>query len=170
MNCETLIVAGGIKNRLVQQLGILDEDTGANALVLRPDSSVAGFVSGLTFTRSKTENIDNLIHRQAEQTVSELLEKGEVEKARELIFKLAPPFDPEAVDEKGRKLKKPVYNYAHLRARARVYLALGNREAALADAEEVLDFLTTKGGWMSMRPEGLDEAEDFVKSLKGGKK
>ncbi len=170
LNCETLIVAGGIKNRLVQQLGILDEDTGANALVLRPDSSVAGFVSGLTFTRSKTEIIDNLIIRQDEQTVSELLEKGEVEKARELIFKLAPPFDPEAVDEKGRKLKKPVYNYAHLRARARVYLALGNREAALADAEEVLDFLTTKGGWMSMRPEGLDEAEDFVKSLKGGKK
>ena len=88
LNCETLIVAGGIKNRLVQQLGILDEDTGANALVLRPDSSVAGFVSGLTFTRSKTEIIDNLIIRQDEQTVSELLEKGEVEKARELIFKL----------------------------------------------------------------------------------
>lgn len=169
LNCEILMVPEGTNHPLVQQLGILDEDTGANALVLRPDGKVASFVSGLTLSRSKAEIINNLIIQQDEQTVIDLLAKGEAEKARELIFKLAPPFDPEAVDEKGRKLKKPVHNYIHLRARARVYRALGDQAAALSDAEEVLKFLTTKGGWMSMRPEGLDEAEDYVKALKGGK-
>jgi hypothetical protein len=168
-NCEILMVPAGTNHPLVQQLGILDEDTGANALVLRPDGKVASFVSGLTLSRSKAEIINNLIIQQDEQTVIDLLAKGEAEKAKELIFKLAPPFDPEAVDEKGRKLKKPVHNYIHLRARARVYQALGDQAAALTDAEEVLKFLTTKGGWMSMRPEGLDEAEDYVKALKGGK-
>ncbi|MEN8870788.1 MAG: hypothetical protein ABF380_08090 [Akkermansiaceae bacterium] len=168
LNCETMIVPGGLENSLTRQLGILDEDTGVNALVLRPEGGVAGFISGLTMSRSKTEIINNMIDQQDEQTVNGLLEKGEIEKAKELIFKLAPPFDPEAVDEKGRKLKKPVHSYFHLRARARVYQALEDQSAALTDAEEVLKFLTTKGGWMSMRPDGLDEAEDFVKLLKSG--
>ena len=72
-----------------------------------------------------------------------------------------PPFDPEAVDERGRKLRKPVYNYVHIRARAKTYVALENWDAALADAEEVANFLTSKGGWMSMRPVELDEAEQL---------
>ena len=75
-------------------------------------------------------------------------------------------FDPEAVDERGRKLKKPVYNHVHIRARARVNAALKNWDAAEADAEEVVKFLTSKGGWMSMRPVALDEAEELLESIK----
>ena len=112
--------------------------------------------------------MQSLIIYQDEKTVEDLISEGKAAEAKEYILELVPPFDPEAVDEKGRKLKKPVYDHVHLRARAKAYLATGDREAALADAQEVLDFLTTKGGWMSMRPEGLDEAEIFVEELKGG--
>ncbi len=41
LNCQTLMVPGGRKNPLVQQLGILDEDEQPNALLLRPDGSIA---------------------------------------------------------------------------------------------------------------------------------
>ena len=94
-----------------------------------------------------------------------MLESGEIEKAKQLIFKLDPPYDPEAVDEKGRKPKKLVYHHVNLRARARVYAALKEWDAALADAEEVVKFLTSKGGWMSMRPDGLGEAEEQLDTI-----
>jgi len=165
-NCETMILPGGSENPLVQQLGVLDEDQQANALVLRPDGRVAGFVSGMTMARSKQQLMQNLIIFQDEKTVEKLIADGKAEEAKGYIYSLAPPFDPEAVDEKGRKLKKPVYSHVHLRARAKAHLADGNTEAALADAQEVLKFLTSKGGWMSMRPEGLDEAEELVERLR----
>jgi hypothetical protein len=57
------------------------------------------------------------------------------------ISGLTMPHDPKAVDEKGRKPKKPVYNHVHFRARARFYVALKDWDAALVDAEEVVKFL-----------------------------
>ena len=45
LNCEVLTVPGGVSNPLVRQLGILDEDIGTNALILRPDGSVAASLS-----------------------------------------------------------------------------------------------------------------------------
>lgn len=122
-------------------------------------------VSGLTMSKVNGELIPNLIAQHDEQTVNALLESGEIEKAKELIFKLVPPYDPEAVDERGHKLKNPAYNDVHLRARARVYMVLENWDAALADAEEIVKFLTGKGGWMSMRPEDLDEAEELLETI-----
>lgn len=165
LNCEIVTVPGGVSNPLVRQLGILNEDTGVNALLLRPDGTIANFVSEMAMTRSKQQLIPNIMEQSDEEAVMALLEKGEIEKARELIFKVAPLFDPEAVDEKGRKLKKPVYSHFHLRARAHVFKALGNNEAALADAKEVLKFLREKGGWLTLLPEGLDEAEMMVEGL-----
>ncbi len=94
------------------------------------------------------------------------MESGDLEKAKELIFKLAPPYDPEAVDEKGRKLKKPVFSLAHLRARARVYMALKDWDAALADAEEVVGRQTATDGGMSMRSDELDEAEKLRDAIR----
>jgi hypothetical protein len=75
---------------------------------------------------------------------------------------LVPPFDPDAVDEKGNKPKKPVFSVSHVRARARFYMALKDWDAALADAEEVVNRLTASGGFLSMRPEALDEAEELL--------
>ena len=34
------------------------------------------------------------------------------------------------------------------------------------DAEEVLQFLKEKAGWMTLLPKGLEEAEELVKLLK----
>lgn len=166
LGCETLVVKGGLENPLVQQLGILDEDQQPNALVFRPDGSIALTISGLTMSRTRSQLIPNLIDRQDEESVVALLESGKVDQAKELIFKIAPPFDPEAVDERGRKLKKPVYNYMHIRARAKTYVALEDWDSALVDAEEVANFLTSKGGWMSMRPVELDEAEQLVEMIR----
>ena len=166
LGCQTLVVPGGLENPIVQQLGILDEDEQPNALVLRPDGSVALTISGLTMSRTRSQLIPNLIDRQDEESVVALLDSGKIDQAKDLILKIAPPFDPEAVDERGRKLRKPVYNYVHIRARAKTYVALENWEAALADAEEVANFLTSKGGWMSMRPVELDEAEQLVEMIR----
>ncbi|HAC78751.1 MAG TPA: hypothetical protein DCG06_00525 [Deltaproteobacteria bacterium] len=166
LNCEVLTVPGGVSNPLVRQLGILDEDIGTNALILRPDGSVAASLSEMTMTRSKHELIPNIISWSDEEAVMALLEKGEIEKAKDYIFTVAPPFDPKAVDGKGRPLKKPVEKYVHLRARAYVYLALGDKKAALNDAEEVLQFLKAKAGWMTLLPKGLEEAEELVELLK----
>ena len=166
LGCQTLVVQGGLENPLVQQLGILDEDQQPNALVFRPDGSIALVNSGLTMSRTRSQLIPNLIDRQDEESVVALLESGKIDQAKKLILKIAPPFDPEAVDERGRKLRKPVYNYMHIRARAKTYVALEDWDAALADAEEVANFLTSKGGWMSMRPVELDEAEQLVEMIR----
>ena len=53
LNCPTLVVPGGTKNPLVQQLGILDEDQHPNALLLRPDGTTAAAISGLTMSRGQ---------------------------------------------------------------------------------------------------------------------
>jgi hypothetical protein len=146
LDCQTLVVPGGVANPLVRQLGILDEDERPNALVLRPDGSIAVVLSGLTMSREKGELIPNLVEWHDEQAVQTLLESGEIENAKQLIFKLAPPYDPEAVDEKGRKLKEPVFGVAHVRARARVFMALNDWDAAQADA--------------------LDEAEELLETIR----
>ena len=165
VTADELVVPGGATNPLVQQLGILDEDELANALVLSPDGRIAAAVSGLAMSRVKGELIPNIVEWHDEQAVTTMLERGDLEKAKELIFKCAPPYDPEAVDEKGHKLKKPVFSVAHVRARARVYMALKDWDAALADAEEGVKRLTEKGGWMSRRPVELDEAEELRESI-----
>ena len=87
------------------------------------------------------------------------LERGDVEAAKQHIFALAPPFDPNAVDEKGRKLKAPQYSLAHLRARARVYAALKEWDNALTDAEEVVSRQLSTDGSLSLRTDELDKSE-----------
>jgi len=166
LDCETLLVPGGLDHPLVQQLGILDEDERPNALVLRPDGSIAVVLSGLTMSRVKGAVISNVVDWHDEQTVKVLLENGNLEKARELIFKLAPPIDPEAVDEKGRKLKTPVFSLAHLRSRVRVSLAMKNWDAALQDADEVVKRQTATDGGMSLRTAELDEAEELRDTIR----
>jgi len=160
-DCQTVVVPGGVAHPLVRQLGMLEENERPNALVLRPDGTLATFLSGLTLSRAGPEVILNIVDWHDEQVVASLLDSGAIGKAQEFIFKLAPPFDPEAVDEKGRKLKKPEFSVSHVRARARVYIALQDWKAALGDAEELVKRLTETGGSMSLRPEELDEAEEL---------
>lgn len=166
LEAEVVMVPGGVAHPLVKQVGVTDEDQRSNALVLRPDGKVAIFLSAHTLTRAKGQAIANVIEWHDRRKVEDLLEAGKVAEAREFILALAPVFDPEAVDERGRKLKKPVIDPSHLRARARVYLAMGEYDKALADAEEVAQEQMRVEGWMSLRTNQLDEDEAFRDEVK----
>jgi hypothetical protein len=114
--------------------------------------------------------LSDVICHQDELAVIAALERGDVQSAKEHIMALAPPFDPDAVDERGRKIKKPTYHTAHLRARARVYMALKEWDKALADAEEIYSRQYGTDSGMSLRTAELDEAEqlrDEIIKLRG---
>ena len=170
LDCPVVSVPGGLANPIIHRLGILSEDTKTNSVLLDKHGRVLTAISGLTSNKDSRTMI-NVIARLDEQAVDAALEKGEIEKAKQFIMALAPPFDPEAVDEKGRKIaKKPDYNLAHLRARARVFIALKDWDKALADAEEVVARQIGTDGGMSLRTDELDEAEalrDRIRELSG---
>ena len=65
-----------------------------------------------------------------------------------------------------RPLKKPRYPLAHLRSRARVYMALEEWDKALADAEEVVQRQLGTDGGMSLRTDELDESEALRDSIR----
>ena len=97
---------------------------------------------------------------------SEIRQGAQAEAAKKFIYQLAPPYDPEAVDGGGRKLRKPNHNLSLLRARSRVHLALGELDKALADAEQVcMRQLSTDGG-MSMKTDQLVADEAYFAEMK----
>lgn len=158
--CPLLLVPQGLDSPLVHRLGILSEDTGLNGVLIDKSGQIAVMVSGLgSAGRGAIATFENVIAGEDERTVSALLERGESQAAKDRMLLLAPLFDPEAVDERGRKLRPPQYNLAHLRARARVFMALGELDKALADAEEVVARQLGTDGGMSLRTDELDESE-----------
>ena len=161
VECPVLIVPGGLENPLVHRLGLISEDEKVNSVLIRKDGRIALAMSGFMGTQDQRyiELPSNVIGRVDEEFVSAALARGDVEAAKQRIFALAPPFDPNAVDEKGRKLKPPVHGLAHLRARARVYAALKEWDKALADAQEVVSRQLDKDGSMSLRTDELDASE-----------
>ena len=167
LDCQILVVPGGIANPVVQHLGIVSENERPNALLLRPDGSIAVFLSGLSMQGKSAANvIQNVVDWHDEQAIIAMLERGDLDKAKELAFTLAPPFDPEAVDEKGRKLREPTFRLAHLSNRARVYMAMEQWDAALKDAEGVVKGHTSTAGGMSLRTNELDQAEALRDSIR----
>lgn len=165
-----LTVPNGMNNPLIHRLGIQSEDHQLNSILIDQKGRIALAASGLiTEGRGNATIHINVIASEEEKSVVALLEKGDITAAKDTIFRLAPPFDPSAVDAKGKPLKKPTYNIAHLRARARVYLALKDLDKALADAEEVVKEQLGKDGGMSLRTKELDASEalrDQIKALK----
>jgi hypothetical protein len=158
--CPVLILPGGINNPLIQRLGILSEDNQINSVLIGKDGRIALALSGLNKQSGRGgSTLTNVIEREDERFVSAALERGDIETAKARILALAPPFDPKAVDDRGRPLKKPQYGLAHLSARARVYMALKEWDNALADAEEVVQRQLGTDGGMSLRTDELDEAE-----------
>jgi len=91
--------------------------------------------------------------------INAALKRGDVAAAEKRIMELAPPYDPNAVDDRGRKLKEPKYSLAHIRARARVYMALKKWNKALEDAELVVARQLGAAGGMSLRTDELNESE-----------
>lgn len=157
-----LQVPGGMSHPLVHRLGLLSENEGA--VMVDKQGRILTVISGIPFG-SAPQALENTVLRQDEKAVSEALERGEIQAAKERIMALAPPYDPEAVDERGRKLRKPKYSLPHLRARARVYMALKQWDKALADAEVVLKIQLGAAGGMSLRTDELDESEALRDSI-----
>lgn len=160
VECPILTVPGGMDSPLIHRLGILSEDSQTNSVLVNKDGRIALVLSGLLNEgRGEGVAIRNVIIREDEKAISAALERGEVQAAKDKILALAPPYDPNAVDAKGRKLPKPTCSLAHLRARARVYMALKDWDKALADAEEVVSRQLGTDGGMSLRTDELDESE-----------
>ena len=77
---------------------------------------------------------------------------------KRLAFAFAPVEDAAAEGEKKKPTKKKIA-VPHLRSRAKVYQAMGELEAASADAEETYLAVNSKAGYLSMRTEELEETE-----------
>jgi hypothetical protein len=158
-DCRTMVVPGGMRNQMVQRLGILAEDKSLNVTVLRPDGTIALALSGLAKGSYKGGGlIRNIIAWDEEKEVNLALEDGDLEKARRLAFKRAPIEEPTSHDPKKGKKRRPLINLHHLRSRAKVYMALKDWKAALADMEQVVDRKTREDAHMSMKTAELREA------------
>ncbi|MCX7310218.1 MAG: hypothetical protein NTV56_00455 [Alphaproteobacteria bacterium] len=162
VNCAIVTVPGGIKTPLIQRLGVLSEDSQLNSVLVNKDGRIAVMLSGIDH---RDGVILNVIMHEDEKAIDALLERGDIQAAKDKIFALAPPFDPNAVDARGRKLPKPTYSLAHLRARAQVYVALKDYDKALADAEEVVERQLGTDGGMSLRTDELDASQELRDQL-----
>jgi len=154
-----VMVPNGLRNPLVQKLGIMSEDERPNVLVLRPDGSIAAMLS------KQKDAIFNIIDWHDESLVKAALEKGDIDEAKRLALQFAPEPPPPSTDPKKKNITPPPHSTEHLRARARVYLALKDYDKALADAEEVVTRQLGTDGGMSLRTKELDDAEKFRDAL-----
>ncbi len=161
-----LKIPGGINDPLVHRLGLLDHKGGM--VLLNKKGRILNALSRDALG-SNYYIIPDTVHRLDEATVMAALEKGETKTAEALIMKHVPPYDPEAKDERGRKLPVPKYSLPHLRARCQYYMALKDWDKALKDAEAVVAKQLSAAGGMSLRTPELDESEalrDELKELK----
>lgn len=162
LDAPVLTVPGGIDNPLASRLGILSEDNQLNSVLVGRDGRIAAVISGMAKQSGRGGGtLGNVVCGEDEKAVSAALDSGDLESAKRRILTLAPLFDPEAVDARGRKPVKPTLPLAHLRARARVFMALEEWDQALADAEEVVSRQVEIDGGMSLRTRELDEAEQL---------
>lgn len=154
---QTLLVPGGMNHPVVQQVGILEEDTRPNIVMIQPDGRIATMLSGLTMS-AKANAMQNVIQQHDEHLVDEALARGDLNEAKRLAFTHAPveQVKPEDAHKhwKPKKLSLP-----HLRARAKVYMAMEDWEAAYEDADVVYLEVKKKAGYISMRTEDLAEME-----------
>lgn len=165
--CTMLGVPGGLDNPVVHRLGMLSTTRGLNSVLVDRQGRILCAISGLATHSSRSgSTLVNVVTHQDALKVDALLEEGKVDAARDFILSLAPPYDPEAVDDRGRKLRKPNYALSHLRARARVYVALKQWDNALADAEEVCSRQLSKDGGMSLRTDQLEADEALRDEIK----
>ncbi len=158
----TLLVPGGIQNPIVRKLGILAEDTRPNLVILRPDGSIAGALSGLTMSAQHGNVIQNILEWHDEKAVDEALARGDLDEAKRLAFAFAPVEEPAST----KKKKKKKISVPHLRSRAKVYMTMKNWKAALADVEQAYLAVNSKAGWLSMRTDDLDETEELRAAIR----
>jgi len=105
---STVILPGGNAHPLAQRLGLVAEKERHNVVLIDRAGRIAVMVLGWD---SKASNpavtCSNVIAREDETSISDLLERGDITAAKNRIFRIAPLYDPDAVDNRGRKLRKP---------------------------------------------------------------
>jgi len=168
----TMLVPDGMLNPIVQKLGILEdaEDVPVNRrppnlLLLRPDGGIALMLSGSTMRFNKASVIQNVIEWNDEKMVDEALSRGDIEEAKRLALAHA-PVDQLPPPDAPRNWKPKKISIPHLRSRAKVYLAMGELEAAADDAEQVYLAVNQKAGYISMRTDDLEETEALRETIR----
>ena len=152
-----VLVPGGMQNAIVQELGILEEGTRPNIVIIRPDGSVAAALSGLTMSTQHGDVVQNVIEWHDEKAVDAALARNDLDEAKRLAFAYAPVVDPASPDQKPAK----TISVPHLRSRARVYMAMKQWQAAFDDAEQAYLAVNIKAGWLSMRTAELEMTEQL---------
>jgi len=138
-DCQTVVVPDGVRNRLVHRLGLLAPDEQPSVIVLRPDGVIAAALPGAApGGRLPRGFVRNVIEWHDEKAVDEALKNGNLEEAKRLALKLAPTEKPAPAVGKRVKKSDTAISLPHLRSRAKVYMALKDWKAALADVEEVV--------------------------------
>lgn len=156
-----VLVPGGMQNSIVQKMGILEEDTRPNIVILRPDGSVAAALSGMTMSSQHGDVVQNVIEWHDEKAVDNALARGDLDEAKRLAFAFAPVADPTTPDKKPAK----AISVPHLRSRAKVYMAMQQWQAAFDDAEQAYLAVNIKAGWLSMRTAELDMTEKLKAAI-----
>lgn len=162
---QTMLVPEGIKHPIVQRLGILADGGKPDILIIRPDGTIAAFLSGMTMISQNGNAMQNLLEWQDEKSVDDALASGDLQLAKRLAFTFAPVAPPENPDQKKQPVQK--VGVPHLRARTKVSMALGDMEAAKADVQEVYLEVNRKAGWLSMRTQDLEETEKLRATVIG---
>ncbi len=159
VGCQTVVVPAGVRNSLVHRLGLFAADERANAVVLRPDGSIAAALSGLAAQgRIPREFVQNVIEWHDEKAVDEAIKSGNLEEAKRLAFKLAPTERPTPPIGKPVRKSDTAISLPHLRSRAKVYIALKDWKAALADVEEVVARQRRSDAGLAIKSPELEEA------------
>ena len=168
----TMLLPGGIRNPVVQKLGITvdGEDVEPNRrvpnlLLLRPDGGIALMLSGSTMRFNKVNVMQNVIELHDEKMVDEALSRGDIEEAKRLAFAHA-PVEQLPPPDAPRNWKPKKISIPHLRSRAKVYLVMGELESAATDAEEVYLAVNQKAGYISMRTDDLEEIEALQETIR----
>lgn len=162
ITCPVFMIPGGINNSIVTQFGLLNEPGKCNAIIVRPDGSIAAALSTLNL---RHEIISNIIEWHDEEAVTDAIARGDIEEAKRIAFLRAPTEPPISTDPKKKNIKLIPPSLVHLRARARVYFALKEYDKALADAEEIFSQQRGIDGGMSLRTKLLDSDEQFRDQL-----
>ena len=168
----TMLLPGGIRNPVVQKLGITvdGEDVEPNRrvpnlLLLRPDGGIALMLSVSTMRFNKVNVMQNVIELHDEKMVDEALSRGDIEEAKRLAFAHA-PVEQLPPPDAPRNWKPKKISLPHLRSRAKVYFAMGELESAATDAVEVYLAVNQKAGYISMRTDDLEEIEALQETIR----
>lgn len=161
-----LKLPGGIDHPLIHQLGLLSDQGGI--VMVDKQGRILAVLTGSVFGNAQTA-LPNTVHLMDERKVLAAIGKSDLEAAKKLVMEHVPPYDPEAKDERGRKLPDPKYGVEQLRTRLHYYMAIKDWDKALKDAEAIAAMELAAAGGMSLRTPELDAAEALrneVKALK----